>query len=112
LVRPPTCFDGAHNRRQHCPCNAATGHLADDAADIRRRGGIGEQRDQHAEDLPSDAAADRARNGVSKRTEIDILGRARGNVSADGAADDLYDQIDEYSRHGAILPDPVFNFKR
>src|ERR1700730_17753847 len=45
-------FDGAHNRRQHCPCNAATGHLADDAADIRRRGGIGEQRDQHAEDLP------------------------------------------------------------
>src|ERR1700720_1867045 len=103
-------FDGAHNRRQHCPCNAATGHLADDAADIRRRGRIGEQRNQHAEDLSAYAATNRTRDGVSKRTEIDILGCVRGDISADGAADDLYDQIDEKSRHDAILPGPVFSF--
>jgi hypothetical protein len=42
-----------------------------------------------------DAAANRPRKGVSKRTEIDILGCARGGISTDGAADDLYDQIDE-----------------
>jgi len=88
-------LDGADDRRKNGTRDAATGHLADDAADIRRRGGIGKQRNQHAEDLSPDAAANRPREGVSKRTEIDILGGARGGISADGAADDLYDQIDE-----------------
>src|SRR5450631_4615863 len=84
-------LDGTDDRRENGTRNAATGHLADDAADIRRRGGIGEQRNQHAEDLSAYAATNRACDGVPERTEIDILGCARGDVSADGAADDLYD---------------------
>jgi hypothetical protein len=88
-------LDGADDRRENRARDAATGHLADDAADIRRRGGICKQWNQHAEDLPPDAAADSARDGVSKRTEIDILGCAPGDISSDGAADDLYDQIYE-----------------
>jgi len=88
-------LDGADDRRENSTRNAATGHLTDDAADIRRRGGIGEQGNQHSEDLSPDAAADRTRDGISDCTEIDILGRSRGNISADGAADELDDQIDE-----------------
>jgi hypothetical protein len=42
--------------------------------------------------------------GISKRTEIDILGGAGGNISTDGAADDLDDQIDEHCRHNVTLP--------
>src|SRR6266705_2824704 len=34
-------LDGADDRRENGTRDAATGHLADDAADIRRRGGIG-----------------------------------------------------------------------
>src|SRR5258708_31016469 len=94
-------LDGADDRGQDRPCNAATGHLADDAADIRCRGGIGEQRDQHAEDLAPDATADRTRAGISKWTEIDILGGARRNIAADSAAADLHDQMHAQSRHGA-----------
>jgi hypothetical protein len=88
-------LDGANDGREHGARNAATGHLADNAADIRRRGRIGEQWKQHSEDLSPDAAADGTRKRVSKRTEIDILGSARGDISADGAADDLYDEINE-----------------
>jgi hypothetical protein len=91
-------LDGTDDCRQNRAGNAATGHLADDAADIRRRGGVGEQRNQHAEDLSPDAAPDRTRDGVSKRTEIDVLGGACGNIAADGAADD---DMTRYS------PDPV-----
>jgi hypothetical protein len=36
---------------------------------------------QHAEDLSSGAAANGARERVSERTEIDILGRPRGDIS-------------------------------
>jgi hypothetical protein len=97
-------LDGTDDRRENGTRDAATGHLADDAADIRRRGRIGQQRNQHAEDLSAHAATHRTCDGVSKRTEIDIPGRARGNISADGAADELYDQIDEKSRRDAILP--------
>src|SRR5258708_37793320 len=39
-------LDRADNRGEHGAGHAATGHLADDAADIRRRGGIGQQRNQ------------------------------------------------------------------
>jgi hypothetical protein len=88
-------LDSTDDRRENGTRNAATGHLADDAADIWRRGRIGEQRNQHAEDLSAYAATNRTRDSVSKRTEIDILGGTRDNISADGAADDLYDQIDE-----------------
>jgi hypothetical protein len=88
-------LDGTDDRRENGTRNAAPGHLADDAADIRRQGGIGEQRNQHAEDLSSYSATNRTCDSVSKRTEIDIFGCARGDISADGAADDLYDQIDE-----------------
>ena len=73
-------LDGADDRRENGTRDAATGHLADDAADIRRRGGIGKQRNQHAEDLSPDAAANGPREGVSKRTEIDILGCARDGI--------------------------------
>src|ERR1700733_13804861 len=97
-------LDGAHDRRQHGASNAATGNLTDDAADIRRRCGIGKQWNQHAEDLSAGAAADGARDGISKRAEIDILGGAGRNVSTDGAANDLDDQIDEHSRHNVTLP--------
>jgi hypothetical protein len=88
-------LDGADDCGKNGAGNATTGHLADDAADIRRRCTIGKQRNQHAEDLSSDAAADSPRDGVSKGSEIDILGRAGGDIAAYGAADDLDDQIDE-----------------
>src|SRR5713101_9816353 len=97
-------LDGTDDRRENGTRDAATGHLADDAADIRRRGRIGEQRNQHAEDLSAYAATHRTCDGVSKRAEIDILSCARGDISAYGTADDLYDQINEQSRHDAILP--------
>src|SRR5258708_14343332 len=79
-------LDGADDRGQDRPRNAATGHLADDAADIRCRGGIGEQRDQHAADLSPDATADATRDGISKRTDIDILDGPRPTLTADCAA--------------------------
>jgi hypothetical protein len=63
------------------------------------------------EALSPDAAADCAGDGISKRTEIDILGGACGDISADGAADDLYDQIDEHSRHSVILPRSGIQFE-
>src|SRR6202051_4776187 len=73
-------LDRADDRRQHGARNATTGNLTDDAADIRRRGGIRKQWNQHAKDLSAGAAADGARDGISKRTEIDILGGAGRNV--------------------------------
>jgi hypothetical protein len=88
-------LDGADDRGENRAGNATTGHLADDAADIRRGGTIGKQRNQHTEDLSPDAAADGPRDGVSKGSEIDILGRAGGDIAAYGATDDLDDQIDE-----------------
>jgi hypothetical protein len=62
--------------------------------------------------LSANAAADSARDGISKRTEIDILGDAGRNVSTDGAADDLDDQIDEHSRHNVTLPRSGVQFQR
>jgi hypothetical protein len=105
-------LDGADDRRQHGACNATTGNLTDDAADIRRRGGIGKQWNQHAKDLSAGAAADGACDGVAKRTEIDVLGGASRNISADGAANDLDDQIDEHSRHNVTLPRSGVQFQR
>ena len=97
-------LDGADDGGENGTRNTPTGHLADDAADIRRRGRIGEQRKEHSENLSPDPAADCTREGVPKRTEVDILGGTRGDISADGAANDLYDEVDEQSRHRAILP--------
>src|ERR1700722_17784677 len=54
-----TVLDRADDCSEDGACNAATGRLADDGADIRRRCGIGEQRNQHAEKLAAGAAADR-----------------------------------------------------
>jgi hypothetical protein len=88
-------LDGADDRRKNRTRDAATGHLTDDAADVRRRGAIGEQGNQHPQDLSADAAPDRTRDGISDCTEIDILGCAAGNIPTDGAADDLDDQINE-----------------
>src|SRR6202171_203293 len=61
-------LDGTDDRRENGTRDAATGHLADAAADIRRRGGIGEQRYQHAQDLCAYAATNRTCDGVSKRS--------------------------------------------
>jgi hypothetical protein len=97
-------LDGADDRGENRTGDAATGDLADDAADIRRRGAIGQQRNQHTENLSADTAADGARDGISKRAEIDVLGRAASDIAADGAADDLDDQVDEHSRHDTSLP--------
>ena len=99
-------LDGADDRGENGTGDTAAGDLADDAADIRRRSRIRQQRDQHAEDLSTGAAADGARERVAERAEIDVLGRPRGDIAADGAADDLNEQVDEQSRHDAILPDP------
>src|SRR5437016_1882078 len=52
-------LDGADDCGENSTGHAATGHLADDAADIRCRGAIGEQRNQHTEELSPGAAADR-----------------------------------------------------
>ena len=60
---------------------------------------------------PPGAAADRTRDGVSKGSEIDILGHAGGDIAAYGATDNLDNQIDEQSRHDALLPDPRVNFR-
>src|SRR5206468_9654247 len=83
--------------------DTATGDLADDAADIRRRGAIGQQWNQHTEQLSSGTAANGARDGISKRPKIDVLGGAACDIAADGAANDLDDQVDEHSRHDASL---------
>jgi hypothetical protein len=88
-------LDGADDRREHGAGNPTASDLADDAADIRRRGTIGKERDQHTEDLSPGAAADCTGDGISERTKIDILGCAAGNIAAYGATDDLDDQIDE-----------------
>jgi hypothetical protein len=88
-------LDGAYDGRENGTRNAAAGYLADDAADIRRRSRIGEQWNQHSEDLSAGAATDGTRKRVSQCPEIDILGGACGDISADGAADDLYDEINE-----------------
>jgi len=103
-------LDGADDRREYGTGNAAAGHLADDAADIRCRGGIGQQWDEHAEQLSPGPAANGAGDGVPKGAEIDVFGCVAGDIAADRATDDLNDQIDERSRHDLILPDPVFSF--
>src|SRR5205823_13217761 len=56
-------LDGADDCGENSTGHAATGHLADDAADIRCRGAIGEQRNQHTEELSPGAAADRTGAG-------------------------------------------------
>jgi hypothetical protein len=50
------------------------------------------------EDLPSDTAANCARDRISKRAKINILGCACDDISADWAAYELYDQINENCR--------------
>jgi len=104
-------LDGADDCGKNRPGNTAAGHLADDAADIRRLSAVGKQRNQHTEELSPGAAADRTRDGVSEGSEIDILGHAGGDIAAYGATDNLDDQIDEQSRHDALLPDPGVNFR-
>jgi hypothetical protein len=79
-------LESADDRGENGAGNAAAGHLADNAADIRGRGAIGKQRDQHTEDLSPGAAADRACDGISQRAKIDILGRTGGDIAADRAA--------------------------
>jgi hypothetical protein len=86
-------LEGADDRGKNGPRHAATGDLADDAADIRRRSRIRQQRDQHAEDLSAGAAADGARERVAERAEIDVLGRPRGDIAADGADMTRYSPI-------------------
>ncbi|MEH2475277.1 hypothetical protein V1281_003547 [Nitrobacteraceae bacterium AZCC 2161] len=88
-------LDGAHNRRENRPRDAAAGDLTDDASNIRRRSRIGEQGNKHAEDLSADATTNGSGDRVSKRSEINVFGSAPGDIAADGTADDLYDQIDE-----------------
>jgi hypothetical protein len=46
-------------------------------------------------ELSTGAATDGSDNGVCKRAEIDVLGSAGDNVAADGAADNLDDEVDE-----------------
>src|ERR1700730_2410575 len=88
-------LDGADDCGQNGAGHAATGHLADNAADIRGRGAIGQQRNQHTKDLSPGAAADRTRDGISERAKINILARAGSDIAADRATDDLDDQVDE-----------------
>src|SRR5262249_1659359 len=88
-------LDDADDRCEHGPSHAAACNLSDNAADIRRRGAIGEQRNQHAEDLAPDPATDRSGDGVSKRPQIDILGGIGDDVAADRATDDLHNEVDE-----------------
>src|SRR3954452_21756994 len=90
-------LDRADDRGENGSGNATAGHLADDAADVRGRSAVGEQRNQHAENLTAGAAANGTHDGIHKRPEIDVLGRASCDIAADGAADDLDDQIDEQS---------------
>ena len=49
--------------------------------------------------LAADPSANRAGNGVTDRAEVDVLGRAAGNVSADRATHDLNNQIQQHRRH-------------
>src|SRR5216684_4052329 len=63
----------------------ATGHLTDDATNIWRRSCIGKQRKEHPENLSA-------------------------NTAANGAADELYDQINENSRHSVVSPEPIAGF--
>src|ERR1700722_6652502 len=91
-------LESADDRGENGPRHATSGDLADDAADIRCRSAVGEQRQQHAEDLSPDAAADGAGDSISDCPEFDVLRRARRDISTDSAADDLDDQIDEQSR--------------
>jgi hypothetical protein len=77
-------LEGADDCGENGTGNAATGDLADNAADIRRRSRIRKQRNQYAENLSSGAAADGARKRVSEGTEIDVLGRSSGDISTDG----------------------------
>src|SRR3984885_13862662 len=99
-----TVLDRADDCSEDGACNAATGRLADDGADIRRRCGIGQQRNQRTEKLAAGAAADRARDGISNCAEIDVLGGTSSYVSSDGASDDLNNEVDKHARHDANLP--------
>jgi hypothetical protein len=63
------------------------------------------------EDLPSDTAANCARDRISKRAKINILGCACDDISADCAAYELYDQINENSRHCVISPKSETQYK-
>jgi hypothetical protein len=65
-------LDRADDCRQHGACHAATCDLADNAADVRCGSAIGKQRNQRAEKLSPGSATDCARDGISKRTEIEL----------------------------------------
>jgi mannose-6-phosphate isomerase-like protein (cupin superfamily) len=105
-------LDRANDRRENGAGNATASDLAHDTTDIRRGGAVGQQRDQHTEDLSPDATTHCARDCVSKRAQIDGLGRIGGDISTDSAADDLNQQIDEHSRHDAILRNPGVKLQR
>ena len=88
----------------------ATGHLTDDATDIWCRSCIGKQRKEHPENLSANTAANCACYRISKCAEINILGGSCNDISANGAADELYDQINENSRHSVVSPEPIAGF--
>ncbi len=94
------------------PGHAATGHLADNAADIGRRGAIGEQRNQHAEQLSSGAAADGPDDGVCNVPRSMFLAAPGDDIAADGSADNLDDEVDEHPDMSRHSPDPVMQLQR
>jgi hypothetical protein len=90
-------LDEANNGRDNGAGDAAADGLPDHRADIDIAGRALQHRQQSGEQRPAARAADGAGNGIAERAEVDVLHRGACGIAADGAGDELDDEIDQRS---------------
>src|SRR4029077_1347009 len=82
--------------------DTAADDLADERAGIDVTGRARERRHYLGKKLYADNPADSPRNCVADRAERAVLERRSGGIAADDTSDNLYDEIDESSRHVSL----------
>ena len=88
-------FNDANNGREDCASDTTADGLPDQHPDIDATGTALKQWQQDGQQRAAAGAADHTRNGIAERAEIDILHSSAHSVTADGAGDELDNQIDK-----------------
>jgi hypothetical protein len=89
-------FDQTHDQHDNRATGATSGDLTEDGAKVESTSGRARQgRDSHAKQLPTDAAAYDAGNGISDRAQTEVLEESAHDVTADRAAYELNDQCQD-----------------
>jgi hypothetical protein len=90
-------FEEADNGCQDSASDAAADRLPNYRADIDVSGRSLKHWKKSSEKRSTARAADCSSNGITERTEVDILHRSACGIAADGTSDELNDEIDKRS---------------